>query len=378
MQYKKELGTYVGTYVDLSLNSSFNIVVTGGISMNYNTNRVLKLFATSKDQQFNPEKFIELVKNKILPPLPKNRKSWPTKLLPQIGQEIGFLPAINRCKVVSFFVTKGGALKTSLALNFARTCALHNIKTLVIGLDMQADITTSLGYDWGFDESLNSSFEQLDAVQGLADHFFNKIPIKELIIESNLPSLHFIPETPEIIALNQALNLQNKREFWLKNKILDSLKAEYDLIVFDAPPNWNLMITNALIASDLLVSPLECKVNNYRNFKMFHRFINEFQSEMDLKFQHVYIPTRLNTQRRLSRDIFTWYCKNIKNCLPQPVKESNVAEEAIALNISTNEYSPGHDISFRMNQICQFLIESLIAQEQPYKTASFQPTEMQL
>ncbi len=346
--------------------------------MNYNANRVLKLFATSEDKLFDSEKFVKVVKNKTVPALPKNRKSWPAELLPEIGQKIGFLPPVNDCKVVSFFVTKGGVLKTSMALNFARTCALHNIKTLVIGLDMQADITTSLGYDWGFADNLDSSFEQLDAVQGLADHFFNKTPIKELIVKSDLPSLHFIPETPELIALNQALSLQNKREFWLKDKVLDSLKAEYDLIIFDAPPNWNLMITNARVASDLLVSPLECKVNNYRNFKMFHRFISEFQNEMNLKFQQVYIPTRLNIQRRLSRDIFTWYCENIENCLPQPIKESNVAEEAMALNVSTNEYSPGHEVSFKMNQICQFLVETLVTQKQPCKSTSFQATEIQL
>ena len=269
----------------------------------------------------------------------------------ELAERFGFLKRPLKPTVVTVFVTKGGVLKTSLTLNLARMAALHNIKTLVIGLDLQCDITTALGFD------PLSSADSLDEAEtsasylGLADLFFGHAKLPDIIQKTNLDTLDLIPETPELAMMDQALLPKPRREAWLKEKVLEPLKGQYDLIFLDGSPNWNQLITNALYASDLVVSPLECKINNFRNFKMFQKFLNEFKTDLRLSFDHVCVPTRYSPARKLSREIFDWYLKNVPECVRHAVKENVAGEEATAMHLSVAEYAPGSDAAQQMNEI---------------------------
>lgn len=268
----------------------------------------------------------------------------------ELAERYGFLKRPNKSKVITVFVTKGGVLKTSLTLNLARMAALHNIKTLVIGLDLQCDITTALGFDPlanadSLDEAENTSY------LGLADLFFGHAKLPDIIQKTDLETLDLIPETPELALMDQSLLPKPRREAWLKEKVLDPLKEKYDLIFLDGSPNWNQLITNALYGSDLVVSPLECKINNFRNYKMFQKFLNEFKTDLRLSFEHICVPTRYSPARKLSREIYDWYLKNVPQCVQHAVKESVAGEEATAMHLSVAEYDSTSEAAKQMNEI---------------------------
>jgi chromosome partitioning protein len=107
----------------------------------------------------------------------------------------------------------------------------------------------------------------------------------------------------------------------------------------DCSPNWNKLTTNALVACDALVSPLECKINNFRNFKVFGHFLKEFKDEMDLDFESIFVPTKYSQNRKLSNDILTWYQGNVDGCTSIGIRQSVLAEEAMALNLSIVEHA---------------------------------------
>ncbi len=184
----------------------------------------------------------------------------------------------------------------------ARTAALHNINTCVVGLDMQGDISIALGLDQNLEDSetLGDAFARASSVRGLADVFTGERSVEELVRPTDIPTLSYIPETPELTALDQSLISRNRREYWLREKIVAPLRKQFDLIVMDCSPNWSRLITNALMACDGLISPLECKINNFRNFKNFRLLMDEFRADLDADYRHVYVPTRLSPQRRLS------------------------------------------------------------------------------
>lgn len=321
--------------------------------MFYNEKKVLNLFALQDSPAYSLDALKKSILQKKLPAFPKGRKSWTGEQIPQIGEHFGFIKKTSTPKVMTLFVTKGGVLKSSLTLNIARMCALHNIKTCVLGLDMQGDISSLLNKHQSIEssENMDAAIEELESTMGIADIFFGHSDLTSLIQDTDIPNLKYIPETPELIALNQALNTRNHREYWLQDHVIQPLKKEFDLILIDAPPNWNLLITNALVATDLLLSPLECRINNFRNFKMFNSFISDFKKEMQLHFQHLYLPTRYNMQRKLSQEIYEWYVTNIENCLSLKIKETNLGEEAIAMKLSFPEFAPGKSLAIEMNQI---------------------------
>lgn len=274
--------------------------------------------------------------------------------LSRLAKDFGFFPQLKTPSCFFIFVTKGGVLKSSLTLNMARMAAWHGIKTLVMGLDVQCDISRGLG---GFSEdegaSLNEAINFEDQALGLYNFYQGQTSLKKLIQSTDLPHLDFICETPELATLEQALHLRPRREYWLKEAIVDPLKSEYDLILIDGAPSWSLLTTNALVASEALISPVECKINNFRNLNMFQSFINDFKKDFRIDFPHVFVPTRLATNRRLSQDIFEKYKSELPHCTTTAIKDSVQGEEASALKISSCEHQPASASAKEMRQ-CLF------------------------
>ena len=272
----------------------------------------------------------------------RTSKSWTLKELPAVGQAVGFMFKPSRPLAVSIFVTKGGVLKSTFTMNFARLAALHGIRTCVVGLDMQGDITSALGPEEAADDetSLETALEKVSALRGLADVFTGSAELEDVILPTEIPTLSYIPETPELVALDQSLMNRNRREYWLRDYVVKPLKEQFDLVIMDCSPNWNRLITNALVASDVLISPLECKINNFRNFKTFRALLNEFKLDMGNEFVQMYVPTRVIAGRKLSREILDWYQTQLPECSRGSIRESLQGEESMAMRLSIPEYAP--------------------------------------
>lgn len=298
----------------------------------------------------------------------RGRKSLEIEELVQLGEKVGFFQKPAAPLAVSIFVTKGGVLKTTLTLNLARMAALQGLRVCVVGLDMQGDITQTLGSE-GPDEnqSLEEALRTLNSLKGLSDLFIGQATLDEIIVSTEIPTLSFIPETPELVALDQSLLSRNRREYWLLENVIQPLKQRFDLILMDCSPNWNRLINNALVASDVLLSPIESKINNFRNLRTFRALISEFKRDMRLEFKHTFVPTRVVATRRLSREIFQWYRANLdepsaltpNRCTVRSIRESLHGEEATAMRVSIPEYSatsaPASEMRLLLAEIGQTL-----------------------
>lgn len=295
------------------------------------------------------------------------KKCWKAEDLPMIGETCGFLPEkkSSRGRSISVFTTKGGVLKTTLALNIARTAALHGQKVCVVGLDIQGDVTNALGFQSELEEAthLDEVLDEVQRTQGLMDVFHSRARLENVIVPIG-PNLALIPETAELAQLNDALNNLNRREYWLKEKVVERLKDIFDLVVMDCSPNWNKLTTNALVASDLLVSPLECKINNFRNFKVFGQFLEQFVQEMRMELKTAFVPTRYTKTRKLSLDILQWYQKNVSECSSYGIRDCVLGEEAVALNCSFLEHKPRHAASQDMKNLLTEIFERLFEQRE--------------
>ncbi len=281
------------------------------------------------------------------------RRAWTIEDLPKIGERYGFLKNFIEPYCLSFFATKGGVLKTTLALNTARICALHNIKTVVIGLDLQGDMTGALGSNNDIEEAENmeSAIHRMSTIRGLCDYKNEDVTLDSLLQPTDIPTLWYIPETPELVQLEQIISLSNRREYWLKENVVEKLKNQFDLVILDCSPNWNRLVTNALVACDSLISPLECKINNFRNFTFFRSFLNDFKKELNLNFETIFVPTRFTSTRKLSVEIKNWYRSNVPGCTHGSIRESAHGEEATAMKLSLPEYAPTSLVADEMREL---------------------------
>lgn len=282
-------------------------------------------------------------------------KFWPASLLPEIGEKYGFLKKFDAPKVISVYTRKGGVLKTTTTLNLARMYALNGLKVLVIGLDEQEDISCNFGDtpDIKDSDSLDVAMSKIVELPGLYEIFKGK-PILECIGSTDLPTLFYIPENDLLSDLDIELNSQVRREFWLKEKVINKAKEVFDLIIIDCCPQWSILTQNAIAASDAIVSPLECKINNYRNHKKSIRRVDSFCNNLMISPKRIHVPTRLNARSKLGRDIRSAYVKKVKGCTVGAIKELIDGEKSMSQDLSFIEYDYKSKLS---NEFKDLLIE---------------------
>lgn len=231
-----------------------------------------------------------------------NARFWTQEQLPDLGKRYGFLKPPEECQVACAYTAKGGVLKTTLSFNIARAAAFNGVRTLVIGLDVQCSIT----------DLLSRNLDQYDSIDdilsppGLYNVFKGEYNINEVIQVSDLPTLHYIPENPELSLLEHEFGAKDHKIKNLK-ELIEPLKNKYDLIIFDCSPSWSILIKNALYAADHIVSPLGCDVGSYRSVNQNIQRISGFKAENDLKWKSFTMVPTLKENTKISSQIEAQY-----------------------------------------------------------------------
>lgn len=231
---------------------------------------------------------------------------WEQADLPEIGKHYGFLTPPTKTKIIAIYTPKGGVLKSTLTFNLARVLALHGIKTLVIGLDVQCTVSHNLSQD-----AQAISLEDIKEVKGLyeatkqpGDKSYS--PIETVIQKTDLPTLFYIPESSNLNHLEQQIRNENKREHYIA-RLIKPIVSDFDVVLFDNSPNWNFLIQNSLVAATDVICPIACDIESYRSLTLNIEMINDFKAMMELSWSNfILIPTKLE-RTKLSTQIEAQY-----------------------------------------------------------------------
>ena len=312
----------------------------------FTPNKILKLFRSDKTKH-------ALFKSEEMGTIPKAERikwgqhfvrAWQKKDLPAIGKAYGFLSIPSAQRVIAIYTAKGGVLKTTVSYNLARMIALNGIKTLVIGLDVQCSITDLLST-----AQQEETIEDIRPINGLyeatkppAD---GGVTIDEIIKVSNIPTLHYIPETVNLNKLEQKIRDEKKREHFLA-RFITELKQNYDVIIFDNSPNWNFLIQNSLVAADIVISPMGCDIGTYRAVNQNIQLINDFKNEMELNWKNFIIIPTLLENTKLSLQIVSQY----NTLYPELITKASIrravkGQESSLQNCSVIESDPSSPLA---------------------------------
>lgn len=178
--------------------------------------------------------------------LDKNGKSGAKKYVPHRRDG-------DRLQIISVVNFKGGSAKTTTTVHLAQHLALTGHRVLVVDLDPQA----SLSALFGFQPELDNNPSVYDAIR----YDEAKRPIRGLISKTNFPSLDIIPANLELseYEFETPIAAQSGREgklfFTRLSRALQDVDKDYDIVIFDCPPQLGyLTLTAVTAATSMLIT----------------------------------------------------------------------------------------------------------------------------
>ena len=149
-------------------------------------------------------------------------------------------------KVLSIINLKGGVAKTMSSVNIAHILAtVYNKKVLIIDNDKQGNSTKLFG---------RHSDEKLS----IADLINNRCSIDEVIVNTDFGNLDLIPANMKLLKANLDVIMDVSRPQQTRfKKHLDGIADYYDYCIIDNPPDINVSVINALVASDHVMIPIK-------------------------------------------------------------------------------------------------------------------------
>jgi chromosome partitioning protein len=146
--------------------------------------------------------------------------------------------------------------KTTTAVNLGACLAEAGCKVLVVDLCPNSRATTSLGVE--------ASQVSLSVYELLVK---DDVSADQVIKTEVCPNLSILPSNGGLYTAEQELVNLDERETRLRCA-LESVKPDFDFILIDCPSSLGLLTTNALVAADGIILPLECEANGLEEMQI--------------------------------------------------------------------------------------------------------------
>ena len=190
-------------------------------------------------------------------------------------------------KTVAFFNVKGGAGKTSSAVNIAYLASQDQVPTLLWDLDAQSCASWYLGVD---EKSPHKAIRV----------FKGKTPLGKLRVTSPYPQLEVIPGDLSLRKVEALLTEENKSKTLLA-KLAEHLSENNKLLLFDCAPAFSKLSEAILSSADLLVVPMLPSPLSLRAYEQLKEFVASKKQWKKLELQPIF--TMVDRRRKIHNDV---------------------------------------------------------------------------
>jgi chromosome partitioning protein len=248
-------------------------------------------------------------------------------------------------RIVSICNLKGGVGKTVTAINLSVFLAAYKRRTLLLDLDPQGHCGLGLGIDVeNLDKSIYDTLS--DGARSLTDTIH---PIK--------PNLDIIPANIDLAGLEGELVDDSGRTTKLVDK-LQSIKHLYEYIIIDCPPSIGLLTINALVASQVVIIPVQSSVLSLYGIEKIMETVGTLMESLSLDIKVYLLLTLFEGHLRESwivrEKVKTAFGKLL---LRTVIRKNTRLNEAVRRGISILEHDPRSIGSYDYHQLAREIME---------------------
>lgn len=237
--------------------------------------------------------------------------------------------------IIAIANQKGGAGKTTSAMNIGVILRQKGFKVLLIDLDPQNSLsTTYLKHEYNPEQATIS--ELMSAVINR-----ETIDTKKYICYNEANEIDYIPSDIRLSAIERQLVVTRYAETVLM-KAFSKVKFDYDFTIIDCPPALSLLLYNALCAADYVLVPVLSQIMALDSVPMLLDTINEVKDNANENLDVIgYITTAYN-ETKMSKEVENALKENFNSLylghVSQAIAASYSSDKGLALSMYKETY----------------------------------------
>ncbi len=253
-------------------------------------------------------------------------------------------------RVISMANQKGGVGKTTSTLNLGAALLERGFSVLLVDLDPQGSLTTSLGEDpEEIEQTLYSAL-----LASIEEREFSLSEVTYVLDNG----LEFVPANIELSAAELDLSKATMGEMVLRD-VLEGVEEDYDFILIDCPPNLGLLTVNALSASDEVIIPLQADYLALKGVNLLMRTISTVKRKINPSLKIAGVMLTMADLRTLhAREVVAAARSALEGQVHvfEPVIRMNVRmKEASVASESILTYASGSNVARAYRQLAEIL-----------------------